>query len=109
MPCPAFSTEYCSFQNQMRDAMKVWEVLCHSPWFDWRHMVSPSHSKSARPHAVFALTGACFRCQILILNKNDLFESKIQTSHIVDFFPASVTLPQSHDGACTDELYCLGL
>ncbi|KAM5531244.1 hypothetical protein V8D89_015110 [Ganoderma adspersum] len=50
--------------NQMRDAMKVWEVLCHSPWFDWRHM-------------------------ILILNKNDLFESKIQTSHIVDFFPAS--------------------
>ena len=65
--------------------------------------------KPAGPHAVFDLTWTWFRCKTLILNKNDLFESQIQTSHIVDFFLASVTLSESHDGVGTEQPSCPGL
>ncbi|KAM5533369.1 hypothetical protein V8D89_012919 [Ganoderma adspersum] len=48
--------------NQMMDAMTVWESICDSRWF--------------RRIPI-----------ILFLNKNDLFERKIQTSHIKTYFP----------------------
>ncbi|KAJ6487541.1 heterotrimeric G protein alpha subunit 4 [Mycena vulgaris] len=49
-------------QNQMHDSMVLWESVCASKWFDRTSI-------------------------ILCLNKNDLFETKILTSDIVNFFP----------------------
>ncbi|KAJ7202000.1 heterotrimeric G protein alpha subunit 4 [Mycena haematopus] len=48
--------------NQMQDAMIIWDSICHSQWFKQTSI-------------------------ILFLNKNDLFETKIQTSDIKSFFP----------------------
>ncbi|TEB29259.1 heterotrimeric G-protein alpha subunit, GPA2-like protein [Coprinellus micaceus] len=48
--------------NQMQDAMTIWDSICHSQWFKQTSI-------------------------ILFLNKNDLFEQKIQTSDIKNFFP----------------------
>jgi guanine nucleotide-binding protein subunit alpha len=48
--------------NQMQDAMTIWDSICHSQWF--------------RSTSI-----------ILFLNKNDLFEKKIQHSPIKNFFP----------------------
>ncbi|KIY50059.1 guanine nucleotide-binding protein alpha-2 subunit [Fistulina hepatica ATCC 64428] len=48
--------------NQMQDAMTIWDSICHSQWF--------------RQTAI-----------ILFLNKNDLFENKIPTSDVCNFFP----------------------
>ncbi|KAJ7201996.1 guanine nucleotide binding protein, alpha subunit [Mycena haematopus] len=48
--------------NQMQDAMTIWDSICHSQWFKQTSI-------------------------ILFLNKNDLFETKIQTSDIKSFFP----------------------
>ncbi|KAF7290462.1 hypothetical protein MKEN_01500700 [Mycena kentingensis (nom. inval.)] len=48
--------------NQMQDAMTIWDSICHSQWFK--------------------LTSI-----ILFLNKDDLFQKKIQTSPIKTFFP----------------------
>ncbi|KAK7457922.1 hypothetical protein VKT23_010269 [Stygiomarasmius scandens] len=48
--------------NQMQDAMTIWDAICHSKWFKQTPM-------------------------ILFLNKNDLFEQKVSTSNIRDFFP----------------------
>ncbi|KAI0785911.1 heterotrimeric G protein alpha subunit 4 [Abortiporus biennis] len=48
--------------NQMQDAMTIWDSICHSQWFKQTSI-------------------------ILFLNKNDLFERKIQHSDIKNFFP----------------------
>ncbi|KAG6830262.1 hypothetical protein H0H87_008652 [Tephrocybe sp. NHM501043] len=48
--------------NQMQDAMTIWDSICHSQWFKSTSI-------------------------ILFLNKNDLFENKIPTSDIKNFFP----------------------
>ncbi|KAF4623682.1 hypothetical protein D9613_001396 [Agrocybe pediades] len=48
--------------NQMQDAMTIWDSICHSQWFKKTSI-------------------------ILFLNKHDLFENKIATSHIKNFFP----------------------
>ncbi|KAH9487347.1 Guanine nucleotide-binding protein alpha-2 subunit [Psilocybe cubensis] len=48
--------------NQMQDAMTIWDSICHSQWFKQTSI-------------------------ILFLNKNDLFEKKIPTSDIKNFFP----------------------
>ncbi|KAJ7115364.1 heterotrimeric G-protein alpha subunit, GPA2-like protein [Mycena epipterygia] len=48
--------------NQMQDAMTIWDSICHSQWFKQTSI-------------------------ILFLNKNDLFEQKIKTSDIRNFFP----------------------
>ncbi|CAK5279648.1 unnamed protein product [Mycena citricolor] len=48
--------------NQMQDAMTIWDSICHSQWFKQTSI-------------------------ILFLNKDDLFERKIQTSDIKTYFP----------------------
>jgi guanine nucleotide-binding protein subunit alpha len=48
--------------NQMQDAMTIWDSICHSQWFKSTSI-------------------------ILFLNKNDLFEKKIEHSDIKTFFP----------------------
>ncbi|KAF5323152.1 hypothetical protein D9758_017809 [Tetrapyrgos nigripes] len=48
--------------NQMQDAMTIWDSICHSQWFKQTSI-------------------------ILFLNKNDLFEKKVQSSDIRNFFP----------------------
>jgi len=48
--------------NQMQDAMTIWDSICHSQWFKQTSI-------------------------ILFLNKNDLFERKIPSSDIKNFFP----------------------
>ncbi|PPQ84829.1 hypothetical protein CVT25_015123 [Psilocybe cyanescens] len=48
--------------NQMQDAMTIWDSICHSQWFKQTSI-------------------------ILFLNKNDLFEKKIPSSDIKNFFP----------------------
>ncbi|CAL1696834.1 unnamed protein product [Somion occarium] len=48
--------------NQMQDAMTIWDSICHSQWFKQTSI-------------------------ILFLNKNDLFEKKIDHSDIKTFFP----------------------
>lgn len=48
--------------NQMQDAMTIWDSICHSQWFKQTSI-------------------------ILFLNKNDLFEQKVKTSDIRNFFP----------------------
>ncbi|OJT08510.1 Guanine nucleotide-binding protein alpha-2 subunit [Trametes pubescens] len=48
--------------NQMQDAMTIWDSICHSQWFKQTSI-------------------------ILFLNKNDLFERKVQHSDIRNFFP----------------------
>ncbi|TFL06491.1 heterotrimeric G-protein alpha subunit, GPA2-like protein [Pterulicium gracile] len=48
--------------NQMQDALTIWDSICHSQWFKATSI-------------------------ILFLNKNDLFERKIPTSDIKNFFP----------------------
>ncbi|KAI8983317.1 heterotrimeric G protein alpha subunit 4 [Trametes punicea] len=48
--------------NQMQDAMTIWDSICHSQWFKQTSI-------------------------ILFLNKNDLFEKKVQHSDIKNFFP----------------------
>ncbi|KAJ7244613.1 heterotrimeric G-protein alpha subunit, GPA2-like protein [Mycena haematopus] len=58
--------------NQMQDAMTIWDSICHSQWFKQTSI-------------------------ILFLNKNDLFETKIQTSDIKSFFPDFDAPP--HDAA----------
>ncbi|KAG6828996.1 hypothetical protein H0H92_006068 [Tricholoma furcatifolium] len=64
--------------NQMQDAMTIWDSICHSQWFKSTSI-------------------------ILFLNKNDLFEKKVYTSDIKNFFPHGprrrwLTLPQDFDG-----------
>jgi len=58
--------DQCLFEdrdsNQMQDAMTIWDSICHSQWFKQTSI-------------------------ILFLNKNDLFEEKIEHSHIKNFFP----------------------
>jgi len=48
--------------NQMQDAMTIWDSICHSQWFKQTSI-------------------------ILFLNKDDLFQKKIKTSDIKNFFP----------------------
>ncbi|KAG6915633.1 hypothetical protein DXG01_010634 [Tephrocybe rancida] len=48
--------------NQMQDAMTIWDSICHSQWFKQTSV-------------------------ILFLNKDDLFQKKIPTSDIKNFFP----------------------
>ncbi|KAF7341825.1 hypothetical protein MSAN_02037700 [Mycena sanguinolenta] len=48
--------------NQMQDAMTIWDSICHSQWFKQTSI-------------------------ILFLNKDDLFEQKIPTSDLKNFFP----------------------
>ncbi|KAI0005345.1 heterotrimeric G protein alpha subunit 4 [Russula compacta] len=48
--------------NQMQDAMTIWDSICHSQWFKSTSI-------------------------ILFLNKDDLFQAKIQHSDIKTFFP----------------------
>jgi len=48
--------------NQMQDAMTIWDSICHSQWFKQTSI-------------------------ILFLNKDDLFQKKIQHSSIKNFFP----------------------
>ncbi|ETW87715.1 hypothetical protein HETIRDRAFT_378879 [Heterobasidion irregulare TC 32-1] len=56
--------------NQMQDAMTIWDSICHSQWFKSTSI-------------------------ILFLNKNDLFEAKVQHSDIKSFFP-------DYDGEAAD-------
>jgi len=48
--------------NQMQDAMTIWDSICYSQWFKSTSI-------------------------ILFLNKDDLFQAKIQHSDIKTFFP----------------------
>ncbi|KAJ6451199.1 heterotrimeric G protein alpha subunit 4 [Mycena sanguinolenta] len=48
--------------NQMQDAMTIWDSICHSQWFKQTSI-------------------------ILFLNKNDIFQQKVMTSDIKNFFP----------------------
>ncbi|THH31576.1 hypothetical protein EUX98_g2608 [Antrodiella citrinella] len=56
--------------NQMQDAMTIWDSICHSQWFKNTSI-------------------------ILFLNKNDLFERKIEHSDIKNYFP-------DYDGEAAD-------
>ncbi|KAJ7242267.1 G-protein alpha subunit-domain-containing protein [Mycena rebaudengoi] len=58
-------------RNQMQDAMSIWDSICHSGWF--------------------RLTSI-----ILFLNKDDLFQEKIKTSDIKNFFPSEAGYIGSH-------------
>lgn len=48
--------------NQMQDAMAIWDSICHSQWFKTTSL-------------------------ILFLNKTDIFERKVKSSPIKNFFP----------------------
>ncbi|KAG8976449.1 hypothetical protein FRC05_003692 [Tulasnella sp. 425] len=48
--------------NQMQDAMTTWDSICHSHWFNTTSL-------------------------ILFLNKTDIFERKVKSSPIKNFFP----------------------
>lgn len=60
--------------------MTIWDSICHSQWF-----------KSTSIVCHYALTSDCVSSsplsQILFLNKNDLFEAKVEHSDIKNFFP----------------------
>ena len=67
----------------MQDAMTIWDSICHSQWFKQTSIVRPFSLSNSSHQADFM---SC-RVQILFLNKNDLFEKKIPTSDIKNFFP----------------------
>ena len=66
-------------KNQMQDAMTIWDSICHSQWFEKTAIVG------AQAHGIYLLLMAV--PQILFLNKNDLFEKKVQVSSIRNYFP----------------------
>jgi guanine nucleotide-binding protein subunit alpha, other len=67
----------------MQDAMTIWDSICHSQWFKQTSIVSDVF-------AVFYLGSRVNpMIQILFLNKDDLFQKKIQHSDIKNFFPVS--------------------
>ena len=66
-------------QNQMQDAMVIWDSICHSQWFRQTSMVSRLH--------VSWHIGSFMLLEILFLNKYDIFQQKVKTSHIKNFFP----------------------
>lgn len=76
-------------QNQMQDAMTIWDSICHSQWFKQTSIVGRIawFYRIRRSDAVYV--------KILFLNKNDLFERKIPTSDIKNFFPVSTTISYS--------------
>lgn len=67
-------------QNQMQDAMTIWDSICHSQWFKSTSIVGAvvefGQSLSLKDYF-----------KILFLNKDDLFQKKIQHSDIKTFFP----------------------
>jgi len=66
-------------KNQMQDAMTIWDSICHSQWFEKTAIVS------VQAHGIYPLLMTVL--QILFLNKNDLFEKKVQVSPIKNYFP----------------------
>jgi hypothetical protein len=87
-PCARFDADLAT-QNQMQDAMTIWDSICHSQWFKSTSIVSRLvvlTLASGRRLTVF---------KILFLNKNDLFEKKIPNSNIKNFFPVRSSSIQS--------------
>lgn len=76
-----------STQNQMQDAMTIWDSICHSQWFKSTSIVGELSSTSQG--GTLSQVSDNER-QILFLNKNDLFEKKVQHSPIKNFFPVSL-------------------
>jgi guanine nucleotide-binding protein subunit alpha, other len=73
-------------QNQMMDAMTIWDGICNLKYFRNTGLVSYWPLLFQRcPHPT---------SQILFLNKVDLFEKKIHYSPIKKFFPVRL----SHHG-----------
>lgn len=62
----------------MQDAMTIWDSICHSQWFKQTSIV-----RRPLPTSNHLLT----LVQILFLNKDDLFQNKIQNSDIKNYFP----------------------
>lgn len=71
-----------SVQNQMQDAMAIWDQICHSQWFKNTSIVSAYILASLFVALIIV-------AQILFLNKVDLFTEKIPHSHIRTVFPVS--------------------
>lgn len=63
--------------------MTIWDSICHSQWFKQTSIVGRIAWFPRGPHADVV------HAKILFLNKNDLFERKIPTSDIKNFFPVS--------------------
>ena len=66
----------------MQDAMTIWDSICHSQWFKQTSIVG-IYARIYHGVGVVLIVAA----QILFLNKNDLFEKKVQHSDIKNFFP----------------------
>jgi guanine nucleotide-binding protein subunit alpha len=69
----------------MQDAMTIWDSICHSQWFKSTSIVG-----TLEPGEMLLLID-CLK--ILFLNKDDLFQAKIQHSDIKTFFPVGLQLP----------------
>ena len=61
--------------------MTIWDSICHSQWFKQTSIVGMLMHEPEQ-----FMNGTS---QILFLNKNDLFEKKIEHSDIKTFFPVS--------------------
>ena len=70
-------------QNQMMDAMTIWDGICSLRYFRDTDMVSRRSPLSGHSHPA---------SQILFLNKVDLFEQRVQYSPINRFFPVCLSL-----------------
>jgi hypothetical protein len=72
-------------QNQMNDALAIWDQVCHSQWFKNTSIVSLVLMHRVQLSRVLH--------QILFLNKVDIFTKKIGYSHIRSVFPVRSLVP----------------
>ena len=86
-------TKVLGLQNQMMDAMTIWDGICSLRYFRDTDMVRrPSPLLSGPSHPA---------PQILFLNKVDLFERRIQYSPINKFFPVRLPLLSLNSRPCS--------
>ena len=84
-------------QNQMMDAMTIWDGICSLRYFRDTDMVRrPSPLLSGPSHPA---------PQILFLNKVDLFERRIQYSPINRFFPVRLSLLSLNSRSCSFSMH----
>jgi hypothetical protein len=67
-------------QNQMQDAMQIWDNICSSAFFKKTSFVRA-------PYSATVVWTCAHAPQMLFLNKRDLFLNKIHQSHIDAHFP----------------------
>lgn len=71
--------------NQMQDAMAMWDGICSSQWFRYTPIV-----RSTLPFSSFLPLSTTYtdsNFQILFLNKEDLFRTRVPIAHIKNTFP----------------------